>query len=145
MPGIRRTAVRPSSLAWRLESTRCVCRRNMLKCNSSCAPSSPCVCNRGHCMATEPLYLTVLRQENTIAVDLTEVAPVVPRGWLQIEDGLLTEIGEELARITALANKWAVLGASGVAGKLASVEGAHHDIQRLGALIFAHLLPAAVQ
>src|SRR5712691_19195 len=145
MSGIRRIAVRPSSRAWRLESTRCVCLRNMSKCNSSCAPSSPCVCNRGHCMATEPLYLTVLRQEHTIAVDLTEVATVVPRGCLQIEDGLLTEIGEELARITALANKWAALGASGVAGKLASVEGAHRDIQRLGALIFAHLLPAAVQ
>ena len=96
-------------------------------------------------MATEPLYLTVLRQEHTIAVDLTEVAPVVPRGCLQIEDGLLTEIGEELTRITALANKWAALGASGVAGKLASVEGAHRDVQRLGALIFAHLLPASVQ
>jgi len=96
-------------------------------------------------MATEPLYLTVLRQEHTIAVDLTEVAAVVPRGWLQIEDGLLTEIGEELARITALANKWAAFGASGVAGKLAAVEGAHRDVQRLGALIFAHLLPASVQ
>ena len=96
-------------------------------------------------MATEPLYLTVLRQEHTIAVDLTEVAPVVPRGCLQIEDGLLTEIGEELTRITALANKWAVLGASGVAGKLAAAEGAHRDAQRLGALIFAHLLPASVQ
>src|SRR5262249_38900640 len=96
-------------------------------------------------MATEPLYLTVLRQEHTIAVDLTEVAPVVPRGWLQIEESLLTEIGEELARITALANKRATLSASGVIEKFALVEGAHRDIQRLGELIFSHLLPTSVQ
>ena len=96
-------------------------------------------------MATEPLYLTVLRQEHTIAVDLTEVAPVVPRGWLQIEESLLTEIGEELARITALANKRATLSASGVVEKLAPVAGAHRDVQRLGELIFAHLLPTSVQ
>ena len=96
-------------------------------------------------MATEPLYLTVLRQEHTIAVDLTEVAPVVPRGWLQIEESLLTEIGEELARITALANKRATLSASGVAARLEPTAGTHHDVQRLGELIFSHLLPASVQ
>jgi hypothetical protein len=41
---------------------------------------------------TAPLYLTILRQAETIAVDLAAVDPVVSRGQLQIEDSLLTEI-----------------------------------------------------
>src|SRR5262249_48560908 len=49
------------------------------------------------------------------------------------------------ARITALANKRATLSASGMVEQLAPVAGGYRDMQRLGELIFAHLLPTSVQ
>jgi len=56
-------------------------------------------------MASAPLYLTILRQGDTITTDLAAIDPVVPRSQLQVEESLLLEIGEELARLTALANR----------------------------------------
>jgi hypothetical protein len=85
-------------------------------------------------MASEPLYLTILRQGDTITTDLTQIEPVVPRSQLQIEESLLLEIGEELARITALANRSTVLGT-------AAADGFYDALKRLGGLIFSHLLP----
>jgi CHAT domain-containing protein/Tfp pilus assembly protein PilF len=93
---------------------------------------------------TAPLYLTILRQGDTIAVDLAAVDPVVPRGQLQIEDSLLTEINAELARITALANKQTVLTTTSTAGA-AATSSAQHALQRLGNLIYSHLFPASVR
>jgi hypothetical protein len=93
---------------------------------------------------TAPLYLTILRQGDTIAADLAAVDAVVPRGQLQIEDSLLTEINAELARITALANKQVTLSTTGAsATEVAS--SANRAMQRLGGLIYAHLFPAAVR
>jgi CHAT domain len=93
---------------------------------------------------TAPLYLTILRQAETIAVDLAAVDPVVSRGQLQIEDSLLTEINAELARITALANKQTALTTTSAAGTEAAGS-AQHALQRLGSLIYSHLLPASVR
>ena len=90
-----------------------------------------------------PLFLTILRQGDTITVDLTEVAPVVPRGQIQIEESLLSEIGAELSRLTTLANQHRALSPP----TSAEVPGGQLDdaalaLQRLGALIAAHLFPA---
>lgn len=96
-------------------------------------------------MATGPLYLTILRQGQRIAMDLTEVDPVVSRGQLAIEEGLLTEISEDLARIVTLANKQAVLRIVSPPAMDASMESAHTALQRLGTLLFSHLFPPATR
>src|SRR5215471_3359694 len=93
-------------------------------------------------MASAPLYLTILRQGDTITIDLGEVDPVVPRSQVQIEEGLLTEISEELGRITTLANKSALLDPSRVSAGADAPDSFHSALQRLGELIFAHLFPA---
>jgi class 3 adenylate cyclase/CHAT domain-containing protein len=93
-------------------------------------------------MASESLYLTILRQGDTITVDLTEVNPVVPRSQVQIEEGLLAEISEELARITTLANRSAILNTARTITGTEAPDSSHMALQRLGALIFSHLFPA---
>lgn len=92
-------------------------------------------------MAAEPLYLTIRRYGDMITTDLAEVAPVVPRSQLHLEEQLLTEINEELARIAALANKEAALQASDPAHRVDLARPSAAALQRLGALIFSHLFP----
>ena len=93
-------------------------------------------------MASEPLYLTILRQGDMITVDLTAVDPVVPRSQVQIEEGLLTEISEELGRITTLANRSVLLDPARISAGADAPNSFHPALQRLGELIFAHLFPA---
>ena len=89
-------------------------------------------------MTPEPLHLTLLRQDNFIVTDLTQIETIAPRSLLPIEEGLLTEINEELARITSLANKHLELPA-GHAHEAAVPTRFHDDLKRLGELIFFHL------
>jgi DNA-binding response OmpR family regulator len=93
-------------------------------------------------LVVAPLCLTILRQGEALAMDLTESDPIVSRGQLPIEESLLTEIGEELARITTLANTSTVLGTVGAA---ALSEGLDTALQRLGGLIFSLLFPASAR
>ena len=79
--------------------------------------------------ASAPLYLTIRRQGDTLSMDLTEGDPVVPQAQTRLEEGLLTEIGEELASIAMLA----------------STDGVHVALQRLGGLVYAYLFPAPIQ
>jgi tetratricopeptide (TPR) repeat protein len=95
-------------------------------------------------MTAAPLYLNIRQQGETLSMDLASADPVVPRGQLQVEDSLLTEIGEELARITTLANKYATLDASG-AGAAAPPHDAAAALQKLGGLLFSHLFPVSVR
>jgi CHAT domain-containing protein/Flp pilus assembly protein TadD len=92
-------------------------------------------------MAAEPLYLTVRRHGDMITMDLAEVAPVVPRSQTPIEEQLLTEINEELARITALANKATAIQASDATHRADLSRYSTAALQRLGGLIFSHLFP----
>jgi CheY-like chemotaxis protein len=96
-------------------------------------------------LAPAPLYLTILRQGDTLAMDLTESDPVVPRGQIPMEEGLLTEIGEELARITTLANKSSALRTAGTAALVDAPQGFHAALQRLGGLIFSLLFPVSAR
>jgi CheY-like chemotaxis protein len=95
--------------------------------------------------ASAPLCLTILRQGEALAMDLTESDPVVPRGQLPLEESLLTEIGEELARITTLANTSTVLGTVGAPGLASLPEGLGTALQQLGGLIFSLLFPASAR
>jgi predicted negative regulator of RcsB-dependent stress response len=89
-------------------------------------------------MTSEPLYLTLLRQDNFIVTDFNQIETLVPRSQLPIEEGLLTEINEELARITSLANKRLELPPGQAHGAAVSIR-FHEDLKRLGELIFFHL------
>ena len=89
-------------------------------------------------MTSEPLYLTLLRQDNVIVTDFTQIETLAPRSQLLIEEGLLTEINEELARITSLANKRLDLPPPHAHGGAAPAS-FHDDLKRLGELIFFHL------
>lgn len=89
-------------------------------------------------MTSEPLYLTLLRQDNFIVTDFNQIETLVPRSQLPIEEGLLTEINEELARITSLANKRLELPPGQAHGAAVSTR-FHEDLKRLGELIFFHL------
>ncbi len=89
-----------------------------------------------------PLFLTILRQGDTITVDLTEVAPVVPRGQIQIEESLLSEIGAELSRLTTLANQHRALSPTSAEVPGGQLDDSALALQRLGGLIAAHLFPA---
>jgi hypothetical protein len=88
-------------------------------------------------MTAAPLYLTVLRQGETITMDLTDVHPLVPCCQVQVDNGMLTDIGTELTRIANAATKQAALSLT--------LEECQHDLQQLGVLLFAHLFPAAIQ
>jgi predicted negative regulator of RcsB-dependent stress response len=89
-------------------------------------------------MTSEALYLTLLRQDNFIVTDFNQIETLVPRSRLPIEEGLLTEINEELARITSLANKRLDLPPGQGHGAAVSTR-FHEDLKRLGELIFFHL------
>jgi len=93
-------------------------------------------------MTRAPLYLTVLRQGDMIVTDLSEIDPVVPRSQVEIDERLLTEINDELARIATLAHVQNSLSGLERQGRTASPETYAHALQRLGALIFSHLLPS---
>jgi CHASE2 domain-containing sensor protein/CHAT domain-containing protein len=88
-------------------------------------------------MAAASLYLTVLRQGETITMDLTDVHPLVPRCQVQVDERVLTDIGTELTRIVTAATKQSALSLT--------LEECQKDLQQLGALLFAHLFPAAIQ
>src|SRR5919108_4479068 len=88
-------------------------------------------------MAATPLYLTVLRQGAMLTMDLMDVHPLVPRCQVQVDEGVLTDIGTEWTRIATAATTQAALSLT--------LEECQHDVQQLGALLFAHLFPAAIQ
>ncbi len=96
-------------------------------------------------MVATPISLTILRQGQTLAMDVAEGEPLVQRGELPVEARLLADIGEELARITALANTRTALSAAGTPALAHPEEGTLHALQRLGRFIFAHLFPPSVQ
>ena len=89
-----------------------------------------------------PLYLTIARQGNTITVELTEVAEVVPRERRPIEENLLTEISTELNSILLRAHLQDCLDTPMAFGQPDTLDIA---LQRLGRLIFSHLLPVPIQ
>src|SRR5688500_14702993 len=87
----------------------------------------------------EALYLTVLRQDRTITMDLSDVNPVVPRSQIRVEDDLLTEMGAELSRLSALANQTVALQTHQAT---ASPPAYNDALRQLGEQLFMQLFPA---
>ncbi len=84
-----------------------------------------------------PIYLTLTRQDNRLVVDLAVPDPVMPRTHVDFPEDLSTEIGEELTRIATVpqTRRPAVED---------TADAVYADLQRLGRVISAHLLPEAV-
>jgi hypothetical protein len=87
-------------------------------------------------MSGEPLYLTLIRQGDTLVADLAEMAPVVPRHACQIEESLLRDINRELALIATRDHTQVWLS---TAQRTAASQRVEQDLKRLGRLIFSHL------
>ena len=87
----------------------------------------------------EALYLTVLRQDRTITMDLSDVNPVVPRSQIRVEDDLLTEMGAELSRLSALANQTVALQTRQATASPPAYDDA---LRQLGEQLFMQLFPA---
>ena len=86
-----------------------------------------------------PIHLTILCRGDTNIVDLDEVDVLIPRSETQVDGAFLQEIAEEVVRLTAPGYN---RGESrDVRGTLAEKpEAAVQDLQRIGSLIYSHLL-----
>jgi TolB-like protein/ketosteroid isomerase-like protein len=91
-------------------------------------------------MGQTPIHLTILRKGDTHIVDLAEVGSLIPRSETQVDGSFLHDLAEEVMR----------LATPGYGGRDAGEQSAHlsfpppgaavQDLQRVGGLIFSHLL-----
>lgn len=86
-----------------------------------------------------PIHLTILRRGDTNIVDLDEVDALIPRSETQVDSTFLREIAEEVVRLTAPGyHRGEGLA---VRGRLSQEpKAAVQDLQRIGSLIYSHLL-----
>jgi tetratricopeptide (TPR) repeat protein len=90
-------------------------------------------------MGQPPIHLTILRKGDTNIVDLDEVASLIPRSETQVDEIFLRELASEVVRLTAPGYG----RGSGTEGETALGQGTGavvQDLQRIGGLIFSHLL-----
>src|SRR5215471_14103775 len=80
-------------------------------------------------MARPPIYLTILRKGDTNIVDLAEVGALIPRSETRVDDAFLQEVSAEILSV-------ALPGYSRDESRAVVQE-----LQRLGGLLFTHLLP----
>lgn len=86
-----------------------------------------------------PIHLTILRRGDTNIVDLDEVEALIPRSETQVDSTFLQEIAEEVVRLTAPGyNRGESLAVR--SRLLQEPETAAQDLQRIGSLIYSHLL-----
>ncbi len=79
------------------------------------------------------ISLTILRKGDVNLIDLAEVGVLIPRSEIRVDDTFLREVNAEAGSL--------VLPGYGRSDRMAGVR----DLQRLGALLFSHLLPEAAQ
>jgi tetratricopeptide (TPR) repeat protein len=86
-----------------------------------------------------PIHLTILRRGDTNIVDLDEVDALIPRSETQVDGTFLQELAAEVVRLTAPGYS---RGESfDFRGRLSQGAGAAvQDLQRIGGLIYSHLL-----
>jgi CHAT domain-containing protein/tetratricopeptide (TPR) repeat protein len=78
-----------------------------------------------------PIQLTVLRQGDAHLVDLAEVGSLIPRSETRVEAAFLAQLADEMRRVGGLARDQQ-------GGRL-------RELQRLGALVYSHLLTESAQ
>jgi CHAT domain-containing protein len=91
-------------------------------------------------MAPSPLHLTILRQGETNIIDLVDVSPLIPRSETHVATSFLHELTTEVARIVApgYGRRDSVQPSSGP--PIWQTNATIRDLQRIGSLIFSHLL-----
>src|SRR5262245_36015562 len=91
-------------------------------------------------MASSPIYLTILRQGEINLIDLAETGAVIPRSETRVDDDFLRELTAEIMHLaTPVSGRGGVApGARGLSDH--GLGAVVHDLQRIGGLIFSHLL-----
>jgi DNA-binding response OmpR family regulator len=96
-------------------------------------------------MHRSPLYLTLTRQGDTMTVDLAAPDPLVAQEHTDIAASLVTEIGDELARLTMAAKTSETAETTAESAARDTSDATPVALQRLGSVIFSHLLPPATR
>lgn len=91
-------------------------------------------------MTPPPIHLTILRKGDTNIVDLAEVGSLIPHSETQVDSAFLHELAAEVARIATPGYNYrdGQNAQSRFSGQLSNA--ALRDLQRIGGLIFSHLL-----
>jgi len=77
--------------------------------------------------AAPAIQLTILRRGSANIVDLAEVGSLIPRSETEVDAAFLAELAEEMAHLAG-------------ATRASSVRGLSRQMERVGALVFSHLL-----
>lgn len=91
-------------------------------------------------MALPPIYLTILRQGDTNIIDLAETDPLIRRSETQIDEAFLHDLAAEVARIVTPGYRRGSDRAARSEEPTWQDSTAVRDLQRIGSLIFSHLL-----
>src|SRR5262245_44493761 len=87
-----------------------------------------------------PISLTILRRDDMLLVDVAEVGALIPRSETRVADTFLQELAQEMQLLATLGQGQG-RSASGQNIFAASVlSKVRQDLQRLGSVIFSHLL-----
>src|SRR5262245_4514826 len=87
-----------------------------------------------------PIYLTILRHGDRLSIDLAAIEALIPRSETQIDNAFLQDLAEEV-RLLAVSSSVSRRGQEGQ--EIPSVSDPStvvSDLQRVGELIFSHLL-----
>ena len=89
--------------------------------------------------ASSPIHLTILRRGDTNIIDLDEVDALIPRSETQVDNTFLQELATEVMHLATpgrIRNSEAVVSRAYASNSGTAVK----DLQRIGSLIFSHLL-----
>jgi CHAT domain-containing protein/TolB-like protein/ketosteroid isomerase-like protein len=91
-------------------------------------------------MPPPPIYLTVLRKGDTIIVDLVETGSLIPRSETQVNEAFLQDLAAEVAHLMTPGYSQRNNRTSQGEELRWQTNTAVRDLQRIGGLIFSHLL-----
>jgi hypothetical protein len=91
-------------------------------------------------MGQTPIHLTILRKGDTHIVDLAEVGSLIPRSETQVDGSFLLDLTDEVMRLATPGYDSRDAGESATHPSLLLPSGVVQDLQRVGSLIFSHLL-----
>jgi len=89
--------------------------------------------------ASSPIHLTILRRGDTNIIDLDEVDALIPRSETQVDNTFLQELATEVMHL-ATPGRIRNSDAAALPARAPSSGTAVRDLQRIGSLIFSHLL-----
>src|SRR5437762_12422770 len=87
-----------------------------------------------------PIYLTILRRGDLNIIDLAEVGALIPRSETQVEEVFLQELATEVRHLATPGHSRRGDQAGQENLSVREPGTVVHDLQRIGGLIFSHLL-----